>query len=132
MQFEGRRRLSHVPNLTPLIDIVFLLLVFFMLTSHFVQEAVLEIELPVADGQAQLQSAPIEVVLDSQGRILLQEHYVSVSELKPRLQQLLAQQQDKVVRIRGDQSVSLGLTVSVMEAVQQAGAQGVDIVTQQK
>ena len=49
MQFEGGRRSSHVPNLTPLIDIVFLLLIFFMLTSHFVREDALDIQLPEAE-----------------------------------------------------------------------------------
>ena len=74
MQFEGRRRISHVPNLTPLIDIVFLLLVFFMLTSHFVREDTIVVDLPVADsGESIEDDEQLEVVIDAQGRIIVNE-----------------------------------------------------------
>jgi biopolymer transport protein ExbD len=129
MQFEGRRRLSHVPNLTPLIDIVFLLLVFFMLTSHFVREENIKVDLPVAQSGAPDDSEYVQVVLDAQGRILLRDHFIDMSELTARLRDELARQPEKVVRIRGDRAVTLGLAVGVLDAARSAGADGVDIVT---
>lgn len=129
MQFEGRRRLSHVLNLTPLIDIVFLLLVFFMLTSHFVREENIKVDLPVAQSGAPDDSDYVQVVIDAQGRILLRDHFIDISELGPRLQEELAQQSEKVVRIRGDRAATLGLAVGVLDAARNAGAEGVDIVT---
>jgi len=129
MQFEGRRRLSHVPNLTPLIDIVFLLLVFFMLTSHFVREENIKVDLPVAQSGDPDDNEYVQVVLDAQSRILLRDHFIDIGELESRLKDELSRQPDKVVRIRGDRAVTLGLAVGVLDAARKAGAEGVDIVT---
>lgn len=131
MQFEGRRRLSHVPNLTPLIDIVFLLLVFFMLTSHFVKEESIKVDLPVAQSGAPDDNEYVQVVLDAQGRILLRDHFIEMDELEARLQAELAGQPEKVVRIRGDRAASLGVAVGVLDAARKAGAEAVDIVTEE-
>lgn len=133
MQFEGRRRTSQVPNLTPLIDIVFLLLVFFMLTSHFVQEQALNIDLPVADsGEAVSEDDQLEVVLNAEGLLLIDEHIVEADSLEAVLRQQLAERREKLVRVRGDRGAPLGKAVTVLDAARKAGADGVDIVTEQQ
>ena len=132
MQFEGRRRLSHTPNLTPLIDVVFLLLVFFMLTSHFVREESIKVDLPTAQSGAADDREYLQVVLDAQGRILMHDHFIDASDLEARLQAELSERSDKIVRIRGDRSASLGLAVGVLDAARKAGAEGVDIVTEER
>ncbi len=133
MQFEGRRRSSQIPNLTPLIDIVFLLLVFFMLTSHFVRDEAIDLDLPVAEsGEALEEDNRIEVVIDATGNILLHEHFVELSSLEETLGEELEKSSEKVVRIRGDRSAALGKAVTVMDAARKAGAQAVDIVTEHK
>ncbi len=131
MQFEGRRRLSHTPNLTPLIDVVFLLLVFFMLTSHFVRDESIRVDLPTAASGEESDTEPLQVAIDAAGRISLHNHFVDEVDLVPRLRELLAGQAEKVVRIRGDQQASLGVAVTVLDAARRAGAEGVDIVTEQ-
>lgn len=133
MQFEGRRHSSPGPNLTPLIDIVFLLLVFFMLTSHFVQEQSIDIELPVAEsGDAVGEDSRLEVVIASDGRLLMNDHFIEEASLQEVLREELEKRNDKVVRIRGDRASSLGRTVTVLDAARRAGASGVDIVSEQK
>jgi len=133
MQFEGRRRTSQVPNLTPLIDIVFLLLVFFMLTSHFVQEQALNIDLPVADsGEAVTEDDKIEVVINPDGHFLIDDHFVAADNLEAVLHQHLAGRDEKLVRVRGDRGAPLGKAVTVLDAARKAGAAGVDIVTEQR
>ncbi|HKI60353.1 MAG TPA: biopolymer transporter ExbD, partial [Mariprofundaceae bacterium] len=70
MEFEATRRSGQAPNLTPLIDIVFLLLVFFMLTAHFVRDEGLPIELPEAASAISLENnKPVEISISSDGRI---------------------------------------------------------------
>ncbi len=133
MQFEGRRRSSHIPNLTPLIDIVFLLLVFFMLTSHFVQEQALNIDLPKADsGEVVTEDSPLEVVLDAEGHFLIDDRFIESDDLEGVLTQHLGKSKDPLVRIRGDRGAPLGLAVSVLDAARKAGAGGVDIVIEQR
>jgi biopolymer transport protein ExbD len=133
MQFEGRRRTSQIPNLTPLIDIVFLLLVFFMLTSHFVQEQALNIDLPVADsGEAVTEDTQLEVVIKPEGVLLIDDHIVEPDNLQAVLQEQLKGRKDKLVRVRGDRGAPLGEAVTVLDAARKAGADGVDIVTEQR
>ncbi len=133
MQFEGRRRSSQIPNLTPLIDIVFLLLVFFMLTSHFVQEQAIDIDLPVADsGEAVEEAELLELVITAEGRFLIADHFVEEESLEKVLRDKLQQRKDKQLRVRGDRGAPLGRAVTVLDAARKAGASGVDIVTEQK
>ena len=130
MQFEGRRRTSTVPNLTPLIDIVFLLLVFFMLTSHFVRDEVLNIDLPEADsGEALDEPQQIEVIITEEGQYSINSQIVTLESLENILVDKIKDQEEKVVRIRGDKNVDLGIAIGAFDAARKAGASGVDIVT---
>jgi len=133
MQFEGRRRNSNVPNMTPLIDIVFLLLVFFMLTSHFVRDDALNIQLPETESGERLdEKKSIEIVINAEGQWLYKGQVLDADALQKALQEDLAGLEDKLVRIRGDKSSDLGSAVTVLDVARRAGAAGVDIVTERK
>ena len=130
MQFEGRRRASQIPNLTPLIDIVFLLLVFFMLTSNFVRDEALNIELPEADSSKTLDNPKqIEVGITATGEYSINQQIVSLEQLEIVLLAKLKEQKKKIVQIRGDKNVDLGSAIGAFDAARKAGAIGVDIVT---
>jgi biopolymer transport protein ExbD len=132
MQFEGVRRSGQPPNLTPLIDIVFLLLVFFMLTAHFVRDEGLPIELPEAASALSLeQKEPLEIAISSSGEITISGEQVVSELLVEKVSSLLSSRDEKRIVIRGDAGVSLGDSVKVIDAARQAGASGVDIVTEQ-
>lgn len=132
VQFEGRRRTSLVPNLTPLIDVVFLLLVFFMLTSHFVREESLQIDLPAAEGGMALEEEEVlEVVVDEQNRLRVRNHFVEAKELETVIRNALSGNAERKVRLRGDRRATLDITVQVLDAARRAGAQGVDVVTEE-
>jgi len=138
MQFEGYRRSSHVPNLTPLIDIVFLLLIFFMLTSHFVNQQSLNIELPNAEtGETIGENNILEIIITADGKIDYKQNSYkndvsSLEALEVRLRKDLSIASEKNVRIKGDKSVAFSKAVEVLDMARKAGASGVDIVTEQK
>lgn len=132
MQFEGVRRSGQTPNLTPLIDIVFLLLVFFMLTAHFVRDEGIAIELPEAESAASLDDEKrVELTLDSDGAIRLNGIVTALPELEQAIRTALATSKDKSVTLKGDEGVSLGRSVAILDAARKAGAAGVNIITQQ-
>ncbi|NOR72451.1 MAG: biopolymer transporter ExbD [Mariprofundaceae bacterium] len=132
MQFEGVRRSGQAPNLLPLIDIVFLLLIFFMLTAHFVRNEGLPIELPEAASAVSLeQKKPLEIVISSSGQITISGEQILSGVLVEKITSLLSSRDEKRIVIRGDADVSLGDSVKVIDAARQAGASGVDIVTEQ-
>lgn len=132
MQFEGLQRRRKTPSLTPLIDIVFLLLVFFMLTAHFVEDQSLDIALPEAESAISLEeSDSLIIVLDEHGQILLNKKPVSLLVLTDTLREAIQERSNKQVILRGDQSTALGLMVKIMDAARKAGAESLDIATRQ-
>ena len=131
MQFEGRRRTSAVPNLTPLIDIVFLLLVFFMLTAHFIEEETLEIELPVATSSSEaLEEGYVEVMITPDGMLLVEGKPARPETLVQALRGALHAPDKRFVRLRGDTEARFGLGVKVIDAAREAGAESLDILTE--
>ena len=130
MEFEGLRRSSHTPNLTPLIDIVFLLLVFFMLTAHFVKDESIAIALPEAQSSSELNDEDVlEVTIDAHGQIHINGNAVALAALETELSSLLQGRENKWVTLRGDREANLEKAVTVLDAARKAGAESVDIVT---
>lgn len=132
MPSEYRRRSSFGLNLTPLIDIVFLLLVFFMLTAHFVEERALDVELPKAEAsRADAEKPQAEIIIGVGGELLVNGNEVQSDALEEALRQVLHAPGPKTVRLRGDRSAHLELAVQAMDAARRAGARSLDIITRQ-
>ena len=132
MQFEGTRRSGNIPNLTPLIDIVFLLLVFFLLTAHFVKEQRIDIDLPEASSSDMPGDEEVlEIVLTKDNSIYLQGIPVDQQDLSELLRKKLTARKNKQIRLRGDQGSDLKHIIGILEAARQAGAGGIDVVTEQ-
>lgn len=131
MQFEGTRRSGQAPNLTPLIDIVFLLLIFFMLISNFVQDEGIAIQLPQAETAVSREDdAAVVVVLGSDGRIHLAGNIIEAQALEGALRRALQGRSKKWVTLRGDRASDLGNAVAILDAARKAGAETVDVVTE--
>ena len=131
MQFEGTRRSGQAPNLTPLIDIVFLLLIFFMLTAHFVQDEGIAIQLPQAETAVSREDdAAVIVVLGNDGQIRLHGNIIEAHTLEAALRRTLQGRSKKWVTLRGDRASDLGNAVAILDAARKAGAETVDVVTE--
>lgn len=132
MEFEGLQRNRKIPSLTPLIDIVFLLLVFFMLTAHFVKDQSLDISLPEAESAKSLdKEEALKIVLDNSGHVLINKKHIAPSDLDKVIKEMLQGRTNKQVILHGDEISELGLTVKVMDAARKAGAESLDIITEQ-
>lgn len=132
MEFKGLTSRHKLPSLTPLIDIVFLLLVFFMLTAHFVQDQSLDITLPEANTAFDLQTQDaLEIIITDNGDIYIAKQIIKLEALDLILEKSLQLRTNKQVIVRGDRSSQLGLTVQIMDAARRAGAESLDIITTQ-
>ena len=129
---SSRRRAHSILNLTPLIDIVFLLLVFFMLTSHFIEDQAIDIVLPQAkQGGEAREREFVEVVVNAAGDLSVNGRPVTLENLEETLRGALHAPETRFVRLRGDHESRLGLSVSVIDAARAAGAESLDILTRQ-
>ncbi len=128
IKFNKRRPVEASLNVAPLVDIVFLLLIFFLLTSAFIHPG-LELTLPEAR-PAEAQEAEENVVqITKEGEIYLNAEPVSEEQLRERLQESLAADPDKVIVIKADEKLEFGLFVSVMDISREAGARNLTIST---
>ena len=108
--------------LTSLIDIVFLLLIYFLLTTNFMVDEGIKIKLPQAKASAPQTEQTITVYVDREGRSYLNNQEVSLGALFTRLKEMIGAKRDKLVVVRADRSVILNKAVRVMDVVKAAGA----------
>ena len=129
MNFRARlkRRAPTVLDMTPLVDVVFQLLIFFLLTSTYVQQSQkssssVPVELPESSLEAS-QEAPEELVIsvDQDGVVYLADEPVSLDELAAQLTRVANNKPNTIVLVRGDQSVSYGSVGRVMSIVRATG-----------
>lgn len=114
-----------------LTDIVFLLLIFFLLSSSFVIQSGIKIQLPRSDAAEQETQRQIVVTVTEKGAVYLNDRQVRVETLGGQLAPLLEKDRDKVVIIKADQAVSLQSAVQVMDIAKGVGAMRLVIATQQ-
>ena len=131
MEFKGVKRVSHLPNLTPMIDIVLLLLVFFLLTAHFVRNESIKVDLPAADSAMEVdEKEVVTITLDKEGTFYMDGNPVDENALEERIRLSLQKVKEKVVILKGDKAGAIGKAVFVMDAARKAGADSMDIITQ--
>lgn len=121
--------------LTSLIDIVFMLLIYFMLTANFIVEEGIDIKLPQANDSATQESEAdkdITIYIDRDGQTYIKEKQVSEGELLPTLQSIIGTNTDKLVIIKADKTVVLNSAVKVMDIAKSAGAGKLCIATEKE
>lgn len=119
---KKRSRYTVTVPLTALIDIVFLLLVYFLLTTNFMVDEGIKIMLPQARAAAPQNEETITVYVDQQGRAFLGTEEVSIARLFDRLKEMIGSQENNLVVIRADRAVILNKAVKVMDIAKAAGA----------
>jgi biopolymer transport protein ExbD len=117
-----RDRMKVEIPLTSLIDIVFLLLIYFLLTTNFMVDEGIKIKLPQAKAAAPQTEEVVTVYVDQQGRAFLGTQEVSLAALFDQLKEIIGRQEDKLVVVRADRSVILNKAVKVMDVAKAAGA----------
>ena len=110
--------------MAPLVDVVFLLVIFFAVSTTFLETAGLKLELPASSSTADQELKDLTVLLDSQGTILFDEEVVTLEELGPKLRAALTERQRKMVVLRADKETTHGDVVRLMDVIREAGAEG--------
>lgn len=130
MDFERRKRSTEGLNMTPLIDMVFLLLIFFILSSHFISEQGFKIKLPKAVEAQPHKNENVVVFVRSDGSVIVDNDSIAIDALERKLAGCLERSSSKTVVIKADGTVTLELAVRVMDIAKAANAGGLVIATQ--
>ncbi|MDI7261013.1 MAG: biopolymer transporter ExbD [Thermodesulfobacteriota bacterium] len=132
MEFE-RRRYNHTHiNLTPLVDMVFLLLLFFMLTSQWIQEPAIRVRLPESS-TAEVKSDEAKTIFITQnGEIYFMDRRMDIQDLQRAIKEQFRDREKDFLKIKADREANVGLLVSVIDEVRHSGVKNFSIITAKK
>jgi biopolymer transport protein TolR len=125
----GSRRAMAEINITPLVDVVLVLLIIFMLTAPILQSGI-EVAVPKTKTVKEITEERMVISIDRQQRVFLGNDPININEIASRLRQKIRDPQGQSVFLRADENVPFGAFATVMDAVKQAGITNVSIVTQ--
>jgi len=129
--FIRPKRVSARLDMAPLIDVVFLLLIFFMLTSTFLQPSI-PLALPRAAAADEPPPAPVFVSVDESGVVYVNQEPVPRAGFGAKLGAVLAGRDDRTVNFRGDRAMPYEIFVALMAEAREAGAVQFNIVHEAK
>ena len=128
---KGRRERYQIQApLTSLIDIVFLLLIYFLLTTNFIVEEGIKVKLPNAKAAAPQVKQEITIYVDKDGQTYIFDKEIAVSELYTRIKQMIGSDKDRLVVVKADKTVILNKAVRVMDIAKAAGASRLCLATE--
>jgi biopolymer transport protein ExbD len=119
-------------DMAPLIDIVFILLIFFMVTTTFVKDMKLDLERPKANSAVAASSKAIRLFIDRNGDTYLDGEPVRLWLIQSKLRDLLSTASNKIVLVVTDEGVAAGRLVEVVDQARLAGAESVGVATKKE
>lgn len=130
---DGKAKKRNVLlDISPLIDVVFLLLIFFMVSTTFLDEAGLPLDLPSSVSRGIKKQQNVVVTITGSGEIYVGEKLADETNLTETIEQQLQRSEKKEVIIRADKSARYELVYRVMDASRQAGAAGLSVAGELK
>lgn len=117
-------------NLTPMMDVVFLILIFFLLTSIVSTQPVLNLDLPHASHSKDENKVQIQLVIRKEGQIEIDGEEVKLTELETVLRQKMIQTEENKLLVAADKEAPFGRFVSVLDLVKKLNFSQLDILTQ--
>lgn len=127
MQFRRKSKAEIAINLAPLIDVIFLLVIFFAVSTTFLETAGLQLELPESSSTAKREVEDITVFLGADGQLSFGDEQVDEDQLKERLRAAMDETDRKVVVLRADTHTEHGAVVEIMDLIRDSGAESLTV-----
>lgn len=108
-------------NMTPMLDIVFIMLIFFIVSTSFVRESGIEIERPIAESSATQTKTAVLIALSDREEIWLDKKVVDLRMVRPALERMKIEQSELNVIVQADESSSTGSLVNLVDQIRLAG-----------
>lgn len=119
-------------DLTPMLDVVFIMLIFFIVTTSFVKEAGVDVNRPKASQAKSKPSATIFLAIRANGEVWLDKRAVDVERVGAQIEKMLAESPTDTVIVQADKESKHGVVVSVMDQIKLAGIEKIVIAAENK
>ena len=129
MRFRKREEKLQDVDMSPLIDMVFILLIFFMVSTTFVKDMKLELDRPSASSASKASSKVIRIYIDKFGDIYVDQHPVKVWAIQGKMRDLLRVSTSKSILVVTDADVQAQRLIDVIDQCRSAGAKDVAVAT---
>jgi len=116
-------------NLTPMLDVIFIMLIFFIVTTSFVKESGIEVSRPNAMTATKQERASIFIAINNKGQIFLQRRRIELESVRPNIEKLHAESPEGSVVIQADKASETGLLIQVMDQIRSAGVKNISVAT---
>lgn len=116
-------------DMTPLIDMVFILLIFFIVATSFVRESGIEVNRPQANSATSKEKASLMIGISSAGRIFIEGHELDIENIRARMDSFLAEIPKGSAVIVADKSCPTGITIKVLDLCRLAGVKNISVAT---
>lgn len=127
----GRQTLSEI-NVTPLVDVMLVLLIIFMVTAPMMQQG-LQVDLPeTAASGVETTEDPLNLVIDKNRHISIASSRVEQKELRTKLEAIFSTRKNKQIYLQADRSVDYGIVAEVMAEIRAAGIFQIGLITKPK
>jgi biopolymer transport protein ExbD len=132
MRFRSPPRRLAEPDMTPMIDVTFLLLIFFLVTAQMAAQARKGVQLPVEPGESRLESAAsgLVVVVQADGLVRVGDRGVDPAQLQQLAREAAARSPTVTPVVRADRAAPAAALNAVTEALRQGGAPGFRLATE--
>ena len=121
---------TEEPNITPMLDVVFILLIFFIVTANFIKEPGLEINRPDSETSEITENAAILIAIGAAGEIYMDGRRIDVRQVKANVIRLIAENPQGSVVIQADVKSTAEKIVAVMDEVREAGVVDISIASE--
>ncbi len=119
-------------DMTPMLDIVFIMLIFFIVSTSFLKEAGIEVSKPKAQQSQKTDKANIFIAIRENGEIWMDKRVVDIERVSANIERMLAETPTEVVVIQADKEAKHGIVVKVMDQIKASGIDRISIAAEKK
>lgn len=130
MDIDRSTRSPRAITMIPLIDVMFVLLLFFMIAGHLEGYSTVPVDLPIADAGQLLDEGPVKVTLGLNGSILVNEKSFTSAQVTAEIKRQLENNPERIITIKADANLEANQLVHLLEQVRAAGGVNLSVVTQ--
>jgi biopolymer transport protein ExbD len=116
-------------DITPMLDIVFIMLIFFIVTASFVKEAGIDVNRPDSQTSVPSDKESILILIKQSGEVTMQRRQVDPRAVRANVERLTAENPEAAVVIQADKAAKIGVTTQVIDSVRQAGVRDYVVAT---